>query len=201
VYGISSTELCICNEIFSFSGQSGIDTWTLRDVLISGTARYSRWLVDDIHLTMQGIRDLADRSHPSPGKTSGPAVLEGEDGTPEEIWCEESRSTHTSKAQWRIRLLLEQQVPRHEEESRGDRQCRAGGARTTFDQLQPEDLPGHLLPDEPRHEPRTSLRHLPHDGARIDAYHRTALRAHQGAKSPRAHSESVGIAKAQYPAD
>jgi len=56
-----STELCICNEIFNFSGQNKIDTWALRDVLISGTARYSRWLVDDIHLTMQRILDLADR--------------------------------------------------------------------------------------------------------------------------------------------
>jgi len=59
---MSSTELCICNEIFSFSGQSGIDTWALKnEIEVSGCARYSRWLVRDLHLTMQRIRDLADR--------------------------------------------------------------------------------------------------------------------------------------------
>jgi len=58
---MSSTELHICDEVFSFSGQSTVDTWVLRDVLVSGTVRYSRWLVDDIHLMMQMILDLADR--------------------------------------------------------------------------------------------------------------------------------------------
>lgn len=59
---MSSTELHISDEVFSFSGQSTVDTWALKDeIMVSGTARYSRWLVDDIHLMMQRIRDLADR--------------------------------------------------------------------------------------------------------------------------------------------
>ncbi len=57
---MSSTELYVHDELFIFSDQSKIDTWALKDVFISNTARYSRWLVRDLHLTMERIHDLAD---------------------------------------------------------------------------------------------------------------------------------------------
>jgi len=41
-------------------GRSLIDTWSLREQLVSGAARYSQWLVADPHLTMQRIWELAD---------------------------------------------------------------------------------------------------------------------------------------------
>jgi len=55
-----ATEFNISDEVFRFSGQSDLDTWSLCDRIVSGIARYSRWLTQDIHLTMQRIRDLAD---------------------------------------------------------------------------------------------------------------------------------------------
>jgi hypothetical protein len=57
---MSATDIVIDEEVFRFSGQSLIDTWSLRDQLVSGAARYSKWLVADLHLTMQRIRELAD---------------------------------------------------------------------------------------------------------------------------------------------
>ncbi len=55
-----ATDNIIDEEVFRFSGQSLIDTWSLRDQLVSGYARYSKWLVADLHLTMQRIMELAD---------------------------------------------------------------------------------------------------------------------------------------------
>lgn len=55
-----ATDNIIDEEVFRFSGQSLIDTWSLRDQLVSGCARYSKWLVADLHLTMQRIMELAD---------------------------------------------------------------------------------------------------------------------------------------------
>jgi len=57
---MNATDILIDEEVFRFTGQSRIDTWSLRDHLVSSSARYSRWLVADIHLTMQHIRELAD---------------------------------------------------------------------------------------------------------------------------------------------
>jgi len=57
---MSSTELYSERE-FIFSGQSTVDTWVLKDSLASGTARYDGWLVKEIALMMQRIRDLGDR--------------------------------------------------------------------------------------------------------------------------------------------
>ena len=51
----------ISAEVYIFSGQTQLDTWDLKDRL--GTtpwAVYSKWLVQDLHLTMQRIRELAD---------------------------------------------------------------------------------------------------------------------------------------------
>ena len=42
-----ATDSIIDEEVFRFSGQSLIDTWSLRDQLVSGCARYSKWLVAD----------------------------------------------------------------------------------------------------------------------------------------------------------
>ena len=55
-----AAEFNISDEVFRFSGQSDLDAWSIRDQLVSSCARYSRWLTQDIHLTMQRIRDLAD---------------------------------------------------------------------------------------------------------------------------------------------
>jgi len=49
---MNATDILIDEEVFRFTGQSRIDTWSLRDHLVSSSARYSRWLVADIHLTM-----------------------------------------------------------------------------------------------------------------------------------------------------
>ncbi len=57
---MNATHIVIDEEVFRFSSQSLIDTWSLRDQLVSGAARYSKWLVADLHLTMQRIRELAD---------------------------------------------------------------------------------------------------------------------------------------------
>jgi hypothetical protein len=59
---MSSTEFYIRDEVFIFSGQSTVDTWTLKDELcVSAGARYDSWLVRELSLMMQRIRDLADR--------------------------------------------------------------------------------------------------------------------------------------------
>jgi len=59
---MSSTELYIDDGLFIFSGQSTVDTWVLKDELcVSGGARYDGWLIKEIALMMQRIRDLADR--------------------------------------------------------------------------------------------------------------------------------------------
>lgn len=57
---MNATDTIIDEEVFRFSGQSLIDTWSLRDQLVSGCARYSKWPVADMHLTMQRIMELAD---------------------------------------------------------------------------------------------------------------------------------------------
>jgi len=57
---VNATDILIDEEVFRFTGQSSIDTWSLRDHLVSSSSRYSRWLVADIHLTMQRIKELAD---------------------------------------------------------------------------------------------------------------------------------------------
>ncbi len=57
---MNATDILIDDEVFRFSGQSLIESWSLRDQLVSGCARYNRWLSRDIHLTMQRIRELAD---------------------------------------------------------------------------------------------------------------------------------------------
>jgi len=54
-------ELRIPEEVFSFSGQTTVDTWSLKDeIALSAIARYSNWLVEELHLCMQRIRDLVD---------------------------------------------------------------------------------------------------------------------------------------------
>ena len=51
----------ISAEVYIFSGQTQLDTWDLKDRLGSTPwAVYSKWLVQDLHLTMQRIRELAD---------------------------------------------------------------------------------------------------------------------------------------------
>ena len=56
-----SVEIGITEDIFKFSGQTKVDTWTLNEELaVSATARYSRWLVQDIHLSMEKIRNLVN---------------------------------------------------------------------------------------------------------------------------------------------
>jgi len=57
---MDATDILIDDEVFRFSGQSSIDSWSLRDHLVSSCARYSKWLVADLHLTMQRIKELAD---------------------------------------------------------------------------------------------------------------------------------------------
>jgi hypothetical protein len=58
---MSSTEFYIRDEVFIFSGQSTVDTWVLKDELcVSGTARYDSWLVKELPLMLQRIRDIAD---------------------------------------------------------------------------------------------------------------------------------------------
>jgi hypothetical protein len=58
-----AAEFNISDEVFRLSGQSDLDAWSLRDQLVSSCARYSRWLTQNIHLTMQSIRDLADSAY------------------------------------------------------------------------------------------------------------------------------------------
>lgn len=54
-------ELRIPEEVFSFSGQTTVDTWSLKDeIALSAIAQYSNWLVEELHLCMQRIRELAD---------------------------------------------------------------------------------------------------------------------------------------------
>lgn len=48
-------------EVFKFSGQTCLDTWSLKDqVNMTAFSVYSNWLVQELHLTMQRVRDLAD---------------------------------------------------------------------------------------------------------------------------------------------
>jgi hypothetical protein len=52
-----------CNgyDVFKFSGQSWLDTWSLRNAFEElGWASYSEWLVDELPFCLQKIRDLAD---------------------------------------------------------------------------------------------------------------------------------------------
>ncbi len=58
---MNATDILIDDEVFRFSGQAQIDSWSIRDQLVSSGARYSRWLVADLHLTMQRIKELADK--------------------------------------------------------------------------------------------------------------------------------------------
>jgi len=58
---MSSAETYITEAVFKFSGQSNVDTWSLKDdPAVSALARYSRWLINDLPLSMQRIRYLAD---------------------------------------------------------------------------------------------------------------------------------------------
>jgi len=58
---MNSTEVCIPEQVFSFSGQTTVDTWSLKDErALSAIARYSNWLVEELHLCIQRIRDLVD---------------------------------------------------------------------------------------------------------------------------------------------
>ncbi len=57
---MKATNTVIDEEVFRSSDRSLIDTWSLRDQLVSGAARYSKWLVADLHLMMQRIMELAD---------------------------------------------------------------------------------------------------------------------------------------------
>ena len=60
VHTMYATDIVIEEEVFRFSGQTQIDTWSLRDQPVAGMSGYSKWLVADLHLTMQRIRELAD---------------------------------------------------------------------------------------------------------------------------------------------
>jgi transposase len=56
-----SVEIGIHEAIFKFSGQTEMDTWILKEKsAVSATARYSKWLVQDFHLSMQRIREIVD---------------------------------------------------------------------------------------------------------------------------------------------
>jgi len=58
---MNSAETYINEAVFKFSGQTNVDTWSLKDnPAVSAVARYSKWLVNDLHLSMQRIKDLAD---------------------------------------------------------------------------------------------------------------------------------------------
>lgn len=58
---MSSAETYITEAVFKFSGQTNVDTWSLNDEpAVSALARYSRWLINDLPLSLQRIRDLAD---------------------------------------------------------------------------------------------------------------------------------------------
>ena len=58
---MNSAKTYIAEAVFKFSGQTNVDTWSLKDEpAVSALARYSRWLINDLHLSMQRIRDLAN---------------------------------------------------------------------------------------------------------------------------------------------
>lgn len=58
---MNSAETYNAEAVFKFSGQSNVDTWSLKnDPAVSELAMYSRWLINDLHLSMQRIKDLAD---------------------------------------------------------------------------------------------------------------------------------------------
>jgi transposase len=58
---MTPTETLIPNEVFMFSGQTTIDTWNLKGKFqCKGWSIYDDWLVDEIILCMQKIKDLAD---------------------------------------------------------------------------------------------------------------------------------------------
>ncbi len=57
---MNATDILLDDEVFRFSRQSLIESWSLRDQFASCAARYSRWLSRDIHLTMQRIKELTD---------------------------------------------------------------------------------------------------------------------------------------------
>lgn len=56
-----SVEAGISDAIFKFSGQTEMDTWMLKEnTAVSAAARYSRWLINDFHLSMQRIKEIVD---------------------------------------------------------------------------------------------------------------------------------------------
>ena len=56
-----SVEAGITEALFKFSGQTKLDTWELTEkTFVSKVARYSKWLVQDTHLSMQRIRNLVN---------------------------------------------------------------------------------------------------------------------------------------------
>lgn len=56
-----TTEYVIPYEVFSFSGQSEIDVWNIREMFHNiSIAKYSNWLVEEIPLCLLQIRRLAD---------------------------------------------------------------------------------------------------------------------------------------------
>lgn len=58
---MTPTETIIPNEVYMFSGQTNFDTWNLKGRFQSkGWSVYDEWLVDEIVLCMQKIKDLAD---------------------------------------------------------------------------------------------------------------------------------------------
>jgi transposase len=58
---MTSVKIGIHEAIFKFSGQTEMDTWILKEKsAVSATARYSKWLVQDFHLSMQRIREIVD---------------------------------------------------------------------------------------------------------------------------------------------
>ena len=57
--GIITTNYVIPYEVFSFSGQSDLDTWNLRNTFEDfGPGVYSEWLVDELPFCLQRIKDL-----------------------------------------------------------------------------------------------------------------------------------------------
>ena len=58
---MNTTEIDMPEVVFNFTGQTWLDTWTLRNAFESmGWASYSDWLVDELPFCMQCIGDLAD---------------------------------------------------------------------------------------------------------------------------------------------
>ncbi len=59
---MTTTNINIPLEVFNFSGQTWLETWCLQETISKAdVGEYSDWLVEEIPLCLQRIKDLADR--------------------------------------------------------------------------------------------------------------------------------------------